>query len=524
MANILEDKEEMVPPMGTTDLTGLGTFFKKYTPGIDTEGYAAYKSNLPEGVFEKTESEWVDDSFQAQLRDRYSQYLESGGSKKLSFEDFSNNTSTNFLRPDGVNDRVINQNVLNSAMGEANEASEAAGGGTVNQNQFTKAVQNGQTVVPGYNTDIGTPNVPVIGAPVSNSLQNSTNSGIIPGSPQDNGLNDKSSLDTKTGAVTDAEGNTVTLPGDPNASGKDVLSIFDKASNLFGDTFDAKELRRMALYTVGGLITGGSTSGSFKWAAMQVMNESAEASKNAATLGAASLKNKPVQVKVAGENKPVQALWDGKQYYNASTGVVLENAKKWVESSHSPSGLAATYTSLVEGLKTGRLDNNGDALQVGENAILSYNKFRAKVAQWELQGYKPDLDSPVIQNSFVEAVKASIEANKGKSFDNDELTTPESFFDMLLVKGVVSSAAGDTSIFKDNKGNVLSTDANNKLMLIINNAVQTGQAAGYNSSVASATFNIHEAWKGLGKEKQKQYNESADKGESGFIVFAESLK
>jgi len=360
----------------------------------------------------------------------------------------------------------------------------------------------------------GTPST----ADYSNNLpwQDKDDTTIVPGSAEDNGLNDKSSV-SETGVVTNAKGETVDVPPE------DVLGIFDKASSLFGDVFSAQELKRMALYTAGGLVSGGSTSGSFKWAATQVMGESAATKKNAATMAGARAKSKPVQIKVAGKNNPVQALWDGSEYYDPKTGESIANAKKWNSDKHSPEGLQKTYKGLVEGLKSGRVNKDGTQLKIGEAGILSYTKFRAKVAQWEAQGYSPDLSDPVLQSSFVEAVKASIAANKGKDFDNDDLSTPESFFDMLLVRGVVSSSAGSEAIFKDSKGGELSVASNNELMLIINNAVQTGQSAGYNSTVASATFNIHEAWMKLSPEEKKQYNNSAEKGASGFLVFAKAL-
>jgi len=49
--------------------------------------------------------------------------------------------------------------------------------------------------------------------------------------------------------------------------------IFDKASELFGDIFTSADLKRMVLYTVGGIITGGSIEGSFQWAAGKIMEE-----------------------------------------------------------------------------------------------------------------------------------------------------------------------------------------------------------------------------------------------------------
>jgi len=83
----------------------------------------------------------------------------------------------------------------------------------------------------------------------------------------DTGTEDLSGVNTQTFEATD--GNGKKIPVEP----EQVKGIFDKASSLFGDTFSGSDLRRMTLYTLGGLLSGGSLQGSFKWAGMKVMEE-----------------------------------------------------------------------------------------------------------------------------------------------------------------------------------------------------------------------------------------------------------
>jgi hypothetical protein len=97
------------------------------------------------------------------------------------------------------------------------------------------------------------------------------------------GTPDNSSVDTDSGIVKDGNGKIVNIPPDQ------VKGIFGKASELFGDIFTSADLKRMVLYTVGGMITGGSMEGSFKWAGMQVMKENGINEQNQATKDAAAL-------------------------------------------------------------------------------------------------------------------------------------------------------------------------------------------------------------------------------------------
>jgi len=90
------------------------------------------------------------------------------------------------------------------------------------------------------------------------------------------GTDDGSGINLKTFEATDGEGNKIPVPPEQ------VKGIFDKASDLFGDIFSASDLKRMTLYTLGGLLSGGSFGGSFKWAGMKVMEEQSIAKANQA--------------------------------------------------------------------------------------------------------------------------------------------------------------------------------------------------------------------------------------------------
>jgi len=83
----------------------------------------------------------------------------------------------------------------------------------------------------------------------------------------DTGTDDKSGINTSTFEATDGEGNKIPVPPEQ------IKGIFDKASSIFGDVFSGPDLKRMTLYTLGGLMSGGSLEGSFKWAGMKVMEE-----------------------------------------------------------------------------------------------------------------------------------------------------------------------------------------------------------------------------------------------------------
>jgi len=102
---------------------------------------------------------------------------------------------------------------------------------------------------------------------------------------QQTGSSDASSY-SPDGSIKDGNGDEVIQTEEEKERNK---GIFDKASELFGDIFTSADLKRMVLYTVGGLITGGSMEGSFKWAGMQVMKENGINEQNQATRDAAAL-------------------------------------------------------------------------------------------------------------------------------------------------------------------------------------------------------------------------------------------
>jgi len=103
--------------------------------------------------------------------------------------------------------------------------------------------------------------------------------------PFEDGLPGKTSLDPKKGIVTDNEGNRLDIPEDQ------VKDIFGKVAAAFGDIFSGPDLKRMALYTIGGVLSGGSLKGSFQWAGMKVMEEQGQAKIAQAKLDEKTLDN-----------------------------------------------------------------------------------------------------------------------------------------------------------------------------------------------------------------------------------------
>jgi len=85
--------------------------------------------------------------------------------------------------------------------------------------------------------------------------------------PSDDGLPGGTSVNPSKGTATDNNGEPLPIKEDQ------VKDIFGKAASGFGDIFSGPDLKRMTLYTIGGLLSGGSLQGSFKWAGMKVMQE-----------------------------------------------------------------------------------------------------------------------------------------------------------------------------------------------------------------------------------------------------------
>jgi len=95
---------------------------------------------------------------------------------------------------------------------------------------------------------------------------------------------EESSLNVEKGTAKNAKGEDI------NIAPPVIKGVFEKASSLFGDIFSAADLKRMTLYTLGGILTGGSMEGSFQWAGMKVMEEQQTTKNNEATIEAERLK------------------------------------------------------------------------------------------------------------------------------------------------------------------------------------------------------------------------------------------
>jgi len=390
---------------------------------------------------------------------------------------------------------------------------------------------------------------------------------------------DASSVDVKRGIVKDGNGNVVDVP--PGQ----VQGIFNKASELFGDMFTAADLKRMVLYTVGGLVTGGSMEGSFKWAGMQVMKEHSANEQNQATKDAAALVVKerqdavlradgvrakeayidaglkaraeevkvkantataanlanynlnkdliewktkaPVQVKVPGRNRPVQARWNPNGYYVSARDnkTILNggrNVEKWADGVYGKNAQRSSHIAAIEGIRTS-YENEGDEPDLlGDRAANIYDKYLIKVDEWaDEYGYTVDLSTALSRQVLSIAAKQSVEANRGKT---KGFITPEHFFDTALLKGFVSSMGGSQKIFDANDGKPIDSAANEALIGHIKKMQQHGAKTGKNTTIASALGDVHKAWVGLEDSERKKYNNDVRKGNSGFAKFALEIK
>ena len=327
----------------------------------------------------------------------------------------------------------------------------------------------------------------------------------------DTGLDDGTKFDIVTGDATDANGKDI---GDPPTN----LSIFDKASSLFGDILSASELKRMTLYTIGGLMTGGSFGGSFKWAGTQVLNEQQATLKNNATLASAAGKMKPVQLKVSNKDTPVNGYWSAAKggYVDAVTQELLPNAEKYQER-HSPTSLASHYKDIASGIiaKEGK---DGPVL-LGDTANNSYNKFRIKVEQWQREGADISLSDATTIAAYESAVTSAIAANRS----GDVQVTPESFFDNLLIKGQMSNTAWGAGAFKDSDGNDIDVAANNTLMTGLGAALSYYKSK--NPKVTSSAVNagIINKWKSMGPDARAKFDNKSRDGSSGFVTYVDEL-
>ena len=148
----------------------------------------------------------------------------------------------------------------------------------------TKTVPAIKTLEPVYAPDVTGPDAVVTQTDTTTEsipqTQEMVEQAAADADPSNTGLPGKDSFNPETGEMTNGEGEKVDI--DP----EEAKGIFEKAASLFGDTFSAADLKRMTLYTVGGLLSGGSMGGSFRWAGMKVMEEQATIKANEAEIEA----------------------------------------------------------------------------------------------------------------------------------------------------------------------------------------------------------------------------------------------
>ena len=266
------------------ELNSWGSFIDAYSPFTEGEGYTAYKESLPNGIFPVDESDWRQNAFKEDIKGKYDAYVQQGG--QLDFDQYTSGTTTSPLNSVGSNDSFMQKNVNIDALKKANASSVANGGGVVDLGTFQNQIAANGGVVPAL------PSTP-------SAIVKTETVPKVETDPLDTGTNQPDSYNELTGAMTNGNGEDITPTDDDKNQAK---GIFDKASGLFGDIFSASDLRRMTLYTVGGLMTGGSLGGSFKWAGMRVMEEQQLNKKNNAVVSAAKIKASKDHGKRTGNN------------------------------------------------------------------------------------------------------------------------------------------------------------------------------------------------------------------------------
>ena len=311
------------------------------------------------------------------------------------------------------------------------------------------------------------------------------------------------------------------------------LGIFDKASNLFGDLMSANDLRRMTLYTIGGIMTGGSLGGSFKWAGTRVLTEQAANLKAGNDLNKtrADMFNKPPkQVKIEGINDPVQAHYIAGKWYSAATKRPLEgNIKDW-DSGMDRDSQMSYYENLVDSVSTQIKNEDGKEITVGPVKSSIANSFMTQVQLWNSKGYKVDLTNSKTKDAYTEAVKRAFQANADHE-EGGEVAVPSQFYEMTLIQGL--SPGGDKN-FQDLDGKYLSSDANADMVAAVDNIISKGLNKIKTSNkkgtvtIRSVMSAVKEGWTKLGDKGQAKYNEGAGKGYSGFSKYimeqSENLK
>jgi len=499
---------------GTTNLSGVGTWFKKHIPGWDTEAYTNYKANLPAGEYAINENDWINQTADKKIAAGHAEHVKQGGT--LSLEEFSQGINLNPIISNWNDNDVLDQRTTEAARVAASDKSEAAGGGRINKGDFQKEIDAGRTVVPGYKVDGDTSNFL--------DVQNNVAATVVPNSPEDTGTGQADKFDPITGEATGGDSKSLT----PDDSDKDAAKgIFAKASALFGGSFSEAELKRMTLYTIGGLISGGSAGGSFKWAGMRILEEQQTTAKNAATLGAkqAGLFNKaPKQVRVESGSEPVQAIFMNGQWYDAGTKKVLEGKIVNWDDKYSINGNTKDYNDLITSAMTGIKDEDGKDIKLGATSHTVVNSWMRQVQEWNSKGYGVDINDPDTRGAFTVAVERSLAANKNYEEGRTDMKVPAHFFEATLIQGL---APGGDKNFKDIGGNYLSNEGNKAMVDSIDSIINKGLAEakkrgkGGTVNLNSVMTAIKGGWGKLTDKEKEQYRVKAGVGRSGFSTFIE---
>ena len=363
----------------------------------------------------------------------------------------------------------------------------------------------------------------------------------------DNGLSDKSELNPTNGKSLNGEGENFKVYDD-NSQGDDddfKKGIFDKASDFFGDLLSSSELKRLALYTLGGIMSGGSISGSFQWAGTQLLKEKQDAATTEAEKASAELlytRQKAVkQMGIDAELTRTQLTVDGRTAAAGivadakvvAAGVKTETAKaaaKLVKyekiqtyRKELPEKQRSAYKGAIAGAVSNFTRDDGTKIELGDRADGVYDKWLVHIDKLNARRGDSDfidISDASIRSGFTIAVEQALAANRGSTGKFD-LAVPEQFFDMALIRGVVSKKSGNQNIFMDSENNPIDLAANKDLVAAVNEGLKAVTSDGTKANTATVASAFWDEWNDLKPEVQKVYNDGAAEGRSGFVNFAQ---
>ena len=322
-------------------------------------------------------------------------------------------------------------------------------------------------------------------------------------------------------------------------------SSLDKAKGFFKgafkDLFDSKELGRMALMYLGSRALGYSHGGSLNWAAKQYVNR-VDAKSAAYDKLVMSGKYTTESIKAYQESGDVadlaavgvapKALGNFKTYFDPNGKKVraeefdVDGAKVWItpdgkrvnsqwtedaslargtpEYSNRIKADTKQYGDMISDLRTqfGTFGTGDDQQFATELAPAVAGN---KVAKWAIENKIP----PEYMGSIVEGAYHAAIADSQQSGRKVRDLTP------YLNTQYVAAITGDTELFKDKNGKVVSGRKVDSVVSSIQNLVP-------GVSTTAIMQSARGRWNKLGPEGQARYNKQAKDGESGFLIYLQS--